>query len=254
MGDIVERIDEMAAFYSERPAIDHEKQIPATAEISARECMQIATTLMGAKAEILSLRQQIEANGVHADAPREQSAIATARESAPRDGSQETNPDIIRTRPRTEPNVAAQQFRTYPDIESQELLLRVHLGLSPIHSLLEAVRVLHDDGREAFEQMRGPRCEHAHEWAPTSMRSIGEPPCGEGVTPESIRQQIEIARVEEREGLLAKLLALAYEQSVFLLPMQKLRAALEAIRARNGSSPSPEKTDALTESDEEECR
>lgn len=50
--------------------------------------------------------------------------------------------------------------------DAEELLIRVHLGLSPIHSVLEAVRVLHDDGREAFEKMRGPRCEHAHEWKP----------------------------------------------------------------------------------------
>lgn len=41
--------------------------------------------------------------------------------------------------------------------DAEELLMRVHLGLSPIHSLLEAVRVLHDEGRDAFEKMRGPR-------------------------------------------------------------------------------------------------
>lgn len=50
--------------------------------------------------------------------------------------------------------------------DAEELLMRVHLGLNPCHSLINAVRVLHDEGREAFEKMRGPRCEHAHEWKP----------------------------------------------------------------------------------------
>lgn len=51
---------------------------------------------------------------------------------------------------------------------AEELLMRVCLGLNPAHSLLEAVRVLHDDGREAFEKLRGPRCEFAHQWKPRS--------------------------------------------------------------------------------------
>jgi hypothetical protein len=50
--------------------------------------------------------------------------------------------------------------------DAEELLIRVHLGLDPAHDLLHVVRVLHDEGREAFEKMRGPRCEHAHEWKP----------------------------------------------------------------------------------------
>ena len=49
---------------------------------------------------------------------------------------------------------------------SQLLLVRVALGLNPIHSVVEAVRVLHDDGKEAFEKLRGAKCEHAHEWFP----------------------------------------------------------------------------------------
>lgn len=51
-------------------------------------------------------------------------------------------------------------------LAATELLMRVHLGLSPIHDLTTMVRVLHDDGREAFEKLRGARCEHAHEWKP----------------------------------------------------------------------------------------
>jgi hypothetical protein len=49
-------------------------------------------------------------------------------------------------------------------LEAQMHLIRVTLGLNPIHDVLTAVRVLHDEGREAFEKLRGPRCEHAHEW------------------------------------------------------------------------------------------
>ena len=51
--------------------------------------------------------------------------------------------------------------------ENREFLMRVHLGLNPIHDLLECVRILHDEGREAFEKARGPRCEWAHQWKPT---------------------------------------------------------------------------------------
>lgn len=45
-------------------------------------------------------------------------------------------------------------------------LIRCILGLSPIHSTVEAVRTLHDAGRGAFEKQRGERCEHWHEWKP----------------------------------------------------------------------------------------
>jgi hypothetical protein len=50
--------------------------------------------------------------------------------------------------------------------DAREKLLRIHLGLNPGHDILEAVRVLYDDGREAFEKVRGPRCEYAHQWKP----------------------------------------------------------------------------------------
>jgi hypothetical protein len=49
-------------------------------------------------------------------------------------------------------------------LKAQLTLIRVVLGLSPIHDPVEAVRVLHDEGREAFEKLRGARCDHAHEW------------------------------------------------------------------------------------------
>ncbi len=50
--------------------------------------------------------------------------------------------------------------------DAKELCLRIHLGLNPCHDIYEACHVLHDEGREAFERMRGPRCEWAHEWKP----------------------------------------------------------------------------------------
>jgi hypothetical protein len=50
--------------------------------------------------------------------------------------------------------------------ENQMLLIRIILGLQPGHDPVECVRVLFSDGREAFENLRGPVCEFAHEWAP----------------------------------------------------------------------------------------
>lgn len=46
------------------------------------------------------------------------------------------------------------------------LLLRVELGLSPIHDLMTAVRTLHERGREEFEKMRGPAAENSADWFP----------------------------------------------------------------------------------------
>lgn len=47
---------------------------------------------------------------------------------------------------------------------NQMFLIRVTLGLNPIHDPVEAVRVLLEDGREAFEKLRGEPCAHAHQW------------------------------------------------------------------------------------------
>lgn len=60
----------------------------------------------------------------------------------------------------------AGQFDPQKARNAEMLLLRIHLGLNPLHSVLHAVRVLHDEGRAAFEEMRGPRCAYAHEWKP----------------------------------------------------------------------------------------
>lgn len=49
---------------------------------------------------------------------------------------------------------------------AQELCMRIHLGLNPAQDIFECLRVLHDEGREAFEALRGQRCEYAHEWKP----------------------------------------------------------------------------------------
>lgn len=44
-------------------------------------------------------------------------------------------------------------------------LIRVVLGLNPVHSLQHAVEKLLRDGREAFEKERGDACEYAYQWA-----------------------------------------------------------------------------------------
>lgn len=51
-------------------------------------------------------------------------------------------------------------------MKAQLLLIRVVLGLNPIHDPVEAIRVLYEDGREAFEKLRGPACAHSHQWKP----------------------------------------------------------------------------------------
>lgn len=49
---------------------------------------------------------------------------------------------------------------------SQLLLIRETLGLNPIHDVVSAVRMLHDNGRDAFMNARGPKCEYSYEWQP----------------------------------------------------------------------------------------
>lgn len=50
------------------------------------------------------------------------------------------------------------------DDQAQLLLIRVILGLNPIHDPVECVRILFEDGREAFERVRGEPCEYAAQW------------------------------------------------------------------------------------------
>jgi len=52
------------------------------------------------------------------------------------------------------------------NMRNQLMLIRMALGLSPIHDPVTAVRVLYEEGKEAFEKMRGEKCEYAHEWRP----------------------------------------------------------------------------------------
>lgn len=54
----------------------------------------------------------------------------------------------------------------YERLKAQMLLIRVTLGLSPYHDVLTAVQVLHAEGREAFEKMRGPKSDDAASWVP----------------------------------------------------------------------------------------
>lgn len=54
----------------------------------------------------------------------------------------------------------------YEKMRAQLLLIRVVLGLSPIHDPVKCVQVLFEDGREAFEKLRGPKAESAADWTP----------------------------------------------------------------------------------------
>ena len=58
------------------------------------------------------------------------------------------------------------QLTATEKMEAQLRLIRVILGLNPIHDPVECVRVLLDEGRGAFEALRGLPCQHAHEWKP----------------------------------------------------------------------------------------
>jgi len=54
----------------------------------------------------------------------------------------------------------------YERMRLEMMLMRVCLGLGPAHDLRFAVQVLYDQGREAMENMRGPKSEHSHLWQP----------------------------------------------------------------------------------------
>lgn len=90
-----------------------------------------------------------------------------------------------------------------------------------------------------LERLSTPRticCPVCHGKGRVKPRSVGEPPnSGEGVTPESIRQQIEKARALEREA--CAVVADDQDECAHLMATK----IAELIRARNGSSPTPEK-------------
>lgn len=54
----------------------------------------------------------------------------------------------------------------YERMRCELLLMRVELGLGPIHDLRSCVSVLLNEGREAFEKIRGPKREDSHLWQP----------------------------------------------------------------------------------------
>lgn len=58
--------------------------------------------------------------------------------------------------------------KEYEKMKAELLLIRCILHLSPVHSPVEAVRVLYEDGKEALEALRGPKCDHAGSWVPRS--------------------------------------------------------------------------------------
>lgn len=55
---------------------------------------------------------------------------------------------------------------TYRQMKNQLLVIRVELGLEPFHDVVAAVRVLHNEGREEFEKMRGEHSNRAVHWQP----------------------------------------------------------------------------------------
>ena len=60
-------------------------------------------------------------------------------------------------------------------MRAQLLLIRVTLGLSPVHDPVTAVRVLYEEGKEAFEALRGEPCQHAASWKPSYNRGVETP-------------------------------------------------------------------------------
>lgn len=54
----------------------------------------------------------------------------------------------------------------YEKMRAELLLIRALLGLNPIHDPVVCVRELFENGREAFEKLRGPVCDYAWQWSP----------------------------------------------------------------------------------------
>lgn len=54
----------------------------------------------------------------------------------------------------------------YERMRAELMLIRVQLGLNPIHDLRYMIDKLYTQGREAFEKARGDPCEFAHAWCP----------------------------------------------------------------------------------------
>lgn len=53
--------------------------------------------------------------------------------------------------------------------QNQIFLIRVTLGLNPAHDPVECIRVLYEEGKNAFENLRGEPCTYAHEWKPAPV-------------------------------------------------------------------------------------
>lgn len=58
--------------------------------------------------------------------------------------------------------------KEYEKMRAELLLIRAILHLNPIHDPVECVRILYEDGRDALEKVRGPKCEYATSWSPRS--------------------------------------------------------------------------------------
>lgn len=55
---------------------------------------------------------------------------------------------------------------SYERMKAQLLLIRVVLGISPIQDVVLAVQTLHEQGKDEFENLRGPRSDEAAKWLP----------------------------------------------------------------------------------------
>lgn len=56
--------------------------------------------------------------------------------------------------------------KQFEKMKAELLLIRAILHLSPAHDPVESVRLLYEEGREAFERVRGQKCEYATQWHP----------------------------------------------------------------------------------------
>lgn len=54
----------------------------------------------------------------------------------------------------------------FEKMRAELLLIRVVLGLNPIHDPVTCVRELFTNGRDAFEKLRAPACDYAWQWSP----------------------------------------------------------------------------------------
>lgn len=68
--------------------------------------------------------------------------------------------------PRVTERLVLDVTEEYEKMRAQLLLIRVTLGLDPVHDPVVCVWELYENGREAMEKMRGPKSERSASWTP----------------------------------------------------------------------------------------